>query len=174
MSELRERQGQLILLLVAIIACGILLPWKVSGEYFDLYPDGLMSTRSTLERTNSISEESAKISALLHYVEDKDLDLDIVEIRGLESDAWAGFRENSPDLRDFEYPYWLHAKFQIKADVSQQWYLRVKYGLINDLQAYVFVDDLLVSSVATGALRAFDERSYPHRDFVFPFSLGLQ
>lgn len=118
-----------------------------------------------------LNSGSIDLSSMLFYVEDSQRSLDIIELRKLKQEDWRKSDASLVNLSYLKNPIWLKAALKPDARLSERWFFRVKYGFLDDLQAFLFIDGVLVNSVKTGSRRPFSERPFFHRDFVFPFTV---
>lgn len=106
------------------------------------------------------------------YLVDPDSELDIDAVREAPNEDWRSLSGGSANFGFAEETYWFRADLRGGSPVRESWLLELGYPLLDYVDLFVVRQGEVVRHYATGDKLPFDQRPFPHRNFLFPLSLA--
>lgn len=108
------------------------------------------------------------------YLEDSGRKLDIKDvISGPDAARFKPLGTTDPNLGYSQSVIWLRAEIENKLGKPSQWLIEMPFPTLDSINVFLIDTETgeILSSQSAGDLKPFDERPYPHRNFVFPVTL---
>jgi len=123
-----------------------------------------------------LESEKSMTSLGPHYMflEDSGRNLDVKDV--ISGPAAAMFKPLGivdPNLGYSQSVIWLRADIENRLTKPSSWFIEMPFPTLDSINMFIIdrENGEILSSQSAGDLRPFDERPYPHRNFVFPVTL---
>jgi diguanylate cyclase (GGDEF)-like protein len=123
-----------------------------------------------------LESEKNMISLGSHYMilEDSARNLNVKDV--IAGPATAGFKPLGivdPNLGYSQSVIWLRADIENRLTKPSSWFIEMPFPTLDSINMFIIDRETgeILSSQSAGDLKPFDERPYPHRNFVFPVTL---
>lgn len=123
-----------------------------------------------------LESEKNMIALGSHYMilEDSGRNLNIKDV--IADPATAGFKPlgiADPNLGYSQSVIWLRVDIENRINKPSSWLIEMPFPTLDSISLFIVDRETgdILSSQSAGDLKSFDERPYPHRNFVFPLTL---
>ncbi|TDT44464.1 diguanylate cyclase (GGDEF)-like protein [Halospina denitrificans] len=106
------------------------------------------------------------------YLVDPGSELDIDSVRATRNEDWRPLSDGAANFGFARETYWFRADLRGGSEARESWLLELGYPLLDYVDLFVVRQGEVTTHYATGDQLPFDQRPFPHRNFLFPLSLA--
>lgn len=112
------------------------------------------------------------LSQSMEFLEDRQGNLDILNILTLPSSDWQVKPKNKVGFGFNSSPFWFHTTITNENHAKHKWLVELPYIMTDFVEFYEVQYGQIVNSYLSGDKRSFSERRIKHRKFLFPIELA--
>jgi len=116
---------------------------------------------------------SVNLSSRINYFIDTENSYDLERVKNTQK-KWKENFSNTFNLGYENDPVWIRIHLTFEEIASHNWYLHLASALQRDIEIYFFQKNNLIKEYQIKHIASSSEKSYPHPNFVFPFTAHSQ